>query len=181
MTSTKEAILPPSETAQSLHTNEHPVPKGAVFIGVLKSVEKELTRRGMLGSEGYAVTPLWFLAETERNIFLWRSGRSIDDQRDYDFWVDVPALIKKRRAQLDKPHGLNPFINPLWGGAPLDEGLVDGEVRYMDEFEELLSVILPHAAALSLASREVRHELQPGVAQRTTVLLPAFKKTRQNH
>jgi hypothetical protein len=69
----------------------------------------------MIGGGGEAVTPLWFLAETERNIFLWRQGKSLDDVEDYEFWVDIPSLITKRRVQLESPQGLNPFTNPNWG------------------------------------------------------------------
>ena len=100
---------------QLLQSGAHILPKGCVLLGVLKSIENELRKREMLGISGQPTTPLWFLAETERNIFLWRSGKSLDDQRNYSFWINVPALIKKRRHQLKKPQGLNPFTNPLWG------------------------------------------------------------------
>ena len=176
MTSPRETMKATFESAQPLHNSEQSLPKGAVLIGVLKSVERELVRRGMLGAESETITPLWFLAETERNIFLWRSGKSLDDQKEFDFWIHVPQLIEKRRAQVEKPHGLNPFINPLWGGAPLDAGLVDRELSYLDEIEELSSVFLPHAEALSHASREVRRDLAPDSAERLTVLLPATRK-----
>ena len=175
MTSGRETTGATFENVQTLHKFEQSVPKGAVLLGVLRSVERELVRRGMLGDGLDGITPLWFLAETERNIFLWRTGQSIDDHREYDFWIDVPALVTKRRRQLDKPQGLNPFVNPLWGAAPLDEELVDRELSYLDQLEEVLAVVVPHASALSHASQEVSREIKPSSAERKTVVLPVTK------
>jgi hypothetical protein len=160
------------ESAHHVHSNVQVLPKGAILLGVLKSVETELRRRRMLGDTCDTLTPVWFLAETERNIFLWRNGKSLDDQQDFDFWVDIKALMAKRRKQLENPRGLNPFVNPLWGTAPLDQRLINRERDYLDDLEELGSVVMPHAEALSHASRTVRRELEPESIDRTCVLLP---------
>lgn len=160
------------EIAHRMHNNVRAVPKGSVLLGILKSVETELRRRKMMGELSESNTPLWFLAETERNIFLWRNGKSLDDQCDFEFWVDTVALIAKRRKQLEKPHGLNPFVNPLWGSAPLDQRLVASEQDYLEDLEELTKAVIPHAEALSHASTIVRKELEPSAVDRIRVFLP---------
>jgi hypothetical protein len=161
---------------QELHSDVRVLPEGSVLLGVLKSVESELTSRDLLGLQGHNSIPWWFLAETERNIFLWRNGKSLDDHRDYTFWIDVPALIAKRREQLGKPHGFNPFINPLGGSHPMSERSVDEEMEYLDTFEDLSATILRHAEALSHASETVRIELSGGTDTRTPVVLPGEPK-----
>jgi hypothetical protein len=148
------------------------IPPGSVLLGVLRSIERELNRREMIGFKKGHITPLWFLAETERNIFLWRNGRSLDDHRDFTFWVNIPGLITKRRYQLDHPESGNPFINPLWGHAPLDETLLDDERDYLDTLEELSASIFRQAEALSLASEAVRQELEQNAPARAVVVLP---------
>jgi len=164
------------ETTQELHSGARALPPGSILLGVLKSVESELAKRELLGLKGENSTPLWFLAETERNIFLWRNGKSLDDQRDFSFWVDVPALIAKRREQLKKPVGFNPFINPLGGSLPMDPRSVDDEVEYLDTLEDLSGTVLRQAEALSHASESVRIELSDGVDGRTPVVLPTGAK-----
>lgn len=156
-----------------LHTHAQNLPKGCVLLGVLKSVENELRKRDMLGVSGQPSTPLWFLAETERNIFLWRNGKSLDDHTDYSFWVDVSALIAKRRDQLSKPRGLNPFTNPLWGVAPYDDKLADQERDYLDSLDDLVGSVLKHAEALSVASETIRSDIAQGSLPRLPVVLPS--------
>jgi hypothetical protein len=159
-------------TTQDLHSCVRELPTGSVLLGVLKSIEAELNKRDLLGLKGRNSIPVWFLAETERNIFLWRNGKSLDDQRDYTFWIDVPALIAKRRAQLTKPQGFNPFINPLGGSLPMDPRSIDEESEYLDTFEDLSGTILRQAEALSHASETVRLELCHGIDTRIPVVLP---------
>jgi hypothetical protein len=161
-----------NKSAQPTHGIVQSVPTGAVSLRVLRTVEGELRRRKMIGGGSETVTPLWFLAETERNIFLWRQGKSLDDVDDFEFWVDVPALLQKRSRQLEHPQGLNPFTNPLWGSAPLDARTLDQERNYVEDIEALADVILPHAEALSRASATVQQELTPRVTPRAMVLLP---------
>ena len=100
---TQPKHVSPSGT-HTLQAAGQKLPKGCVLLGVLKSVENELRKRDLLGSEGEPTTPLWFLAETERNIYLWRSGKSIDDQRDFSFWVDIPALRSEEHTSELQSH-----------------------------------------------------------------------------
>lgn len=162
----------PGHTPHSLRAEAENVPKGCVLLGVLKSVENELRRRDMLGVVRPS-TPLWFLAETERNIFLWRNGRSIADQGDFSFWVDVPALISKRREQLSRAEEANPFTNPVWGAHQFDDKLADQEREYLDSVEELIATVLKHAEALSVASETIRSEICAGSLPRAPIILPA--------
>jgi hypothetical protein len=144
---------------------------GHVLLGILKSIENELRKRNHLWSAGTPPTPLWFLAETERNIFLWRGNQSLDEARKYSFWVDIRGLINKRRNQLSHPHDSNPFTNPLWGSGPLDASLVDRERDYLDALEDLLPSAFKRAEALSRASESLRLEIDPD-AIRSVVIIP---------
>jgi hypothetical protein len=167
-----------AHTTQKLRTNPEQIPSGSVLLGVLKTVETELRKRDLLGSGDQACTPLWFLAETERNVFLWRSGKGLDDQRDYSFWVNILELISKRREQLRNPVGLNPFINPLWGSAPLNDQLVQNEFDYLECIEELAATVFKHAEALSHASETIRAELEHAdIAKRICIVLPAIQRS----
>ncbi len=160
-------------STHSLRSPEQKLPKGCVLLGVLKSVENELRKREMLTCGPQAVPPLWFLAETERNIYLWRNGKSIDDQQDFSFWVDISALICKRREQLKRAHVLNPFTNPLWGVSQFDDKMADQERDYLDSFEDLIQSVLKHAEALSVASETIRSDLARGVEPRLPIVLPS--------
>ncbi len=156
---------------QELHTPGPNLFTGRLLLGILKSIENELRKREMLGFQGTPPTPLWFLAETERNVFLWRTGQSLDDAKKYSFWVDVTALIEKRREQLKNPQDSNPFINPVWGSGPLDAKLVDGERDYLDLLEDLAPTAFKRGESLSKASESLRLEMDP-TATREPILLP---------
>jgi len=156
---------------QEVHTqvckNNQSLPAGAVLLGVLKAIEKELARRGLLEATVEQATPLWFIAETERNVFLWRHGRSIDDCREFSFWIDVPALIEKRRNHLSRCRGFNPFVC----GSPSETG-AQHELRYLDQIEDMADSIFSKAALVSRASESLQHELDPALALSTRVVLP---------
>jgi hypothetical protein len=159
-------------TTQKVHSsvckNEQNLPEGAVLLGVLKAIETELCKRELLGTAGSLATPLWFIAETERNVFLWRNGKSIGDHRSYSFWIDIRELINKRREQLGRSRGFNPFVNmlPSSGGSEF-------ELRYLDALEEIADTIFLHAEALSRASERARQEiLDEAPDERQLVILP---------
>jgi hypothetical protein len=156
---------------QELHTqvckNDQTIPGGAILLGVLKAIEKELGRRGLLRPAVDQAMPLWFLAETERNVFLWRHGRSIDDCRAYNFWVDIPALIEKRRNHLSRCRGFNPFVC----GSPSETG-AQHELRYLDQIEDMADSIFLKAALVSRASESLQQELDPSQALCTSIVLP---------
>lgn len=155
------------EVHTQVRKNDNPLPKDAVLLGVLKAIEQELHRRELLGSATDQAMPLWFLAETERNVFLWRKGKSIDQRHQFSFWVDVPALIAKRRGHLSRCRGFNPFICQ----SPSDTG-VQHELRYLDQVEDLAESVFAKAAIVSRASEALHHELEPSCALRTQVVLP---------
>jgi hypothetical protein len=143
---------------------------GCVLLGVLKAVEVELGKRELLGPLAGHSTPLWFIAETERNVFLWRAGKSIGDHVAFSFWIDIKEMIRKRRLHLSRSKGFNPFVNlsPRSGG-------VDCEHRYLDALEEFSATIFRHAEVLSQASESLREELAPGLPARAAVVLPRPK------
>jgi hypothetical protein len=135
---------------------------------VLKAIETELCKRELLGPAGSLATPLWFIAETERNVFLWRNGKSIGDLRSYSFWIDIHKLIAKRRDQLGRTKGFNPFVNML-----PNSGGIEFEIRYLDALEEIADTIFVHAEALSRASERTRMEITADRPdERELVILP---------
>src|SRR5438045_1804769 len=70
------------------------LPRTALTLENLKCVEESLTKRGLLPSS--ISLPLWFLAETERNVFLWKHGLSLVNVEEFVFWIDVASLVDKR-------------------------------------------------------------------------------------
>jgi len=156
---------------QEVHTlvckNDQTLPKGAILLGVLKAIEKALLRRELLGYQTDQAMPLWFLAETERNVFLWRNGMSIDDSCQFTFWVDVPALIAKRRSHLSRCSGFNPFVC-----SSESETGVEHELRYLDQIEELADSILEKASVVSRASESLQQEMTPSSGWCTRIVLP---------
>ncbi len=164
------------QTPQNVRDEAHKiVPKqgsGVVLLGILRSVEQELLTREFVGDPRQEATPLWFIAETERNVFLWRSGKSLDDRSRFIFWVDIRALIVKRRLQLQRSSGFNPFINSMIGAGTHDEQGTQIEKQYLDHVEEMIDIIFRHAETLSHASESIRLELSPDSASRVAVTLP---------
>jgi hypothetical protein len=151
---------------------------GVILLGILKSVEQELRCRQLIGDPAQDATPLWFIAETERNVYLWRNGMSIDERAQFTFWIDIKALIAKRREQLRRSRGFNPFINSTTTLGTHESHGVQGEHQYLDCLEELASSIFKHAEALSHASESVRVELCPSSALRAHVTLPIHPSGR---
>jgi hypothetical protein len=156
---------------QEVHTqvrkNDQSLPENAIQLGVLKAIENELHRRRFLGNTVDQAMPLWFLAETERNVFLWRHGKSIDDCHAFSFWIDVPALIAKRRSHLSRCNGFNPFVC----SSPSETG-AEHELRYLDRIEDLADSIFLKAAIVSRASESLHNEIDSSHAFRTRILLP---------
>lgn len=147
------------------------LPDGAVLTTVLKTIEIQLQKRGLLPITPLdAFNPVWFLAETERNIFLWRKGLSLDTAKDFEFWVDIPSLLSKRLRQLESGVDENPFINPLWGTGIHDEQSKQREINYIQSFKELLSKIHAHAHALSQVGALLEEELLGESAAKKVVL-----------
>jgi hypothetical protein len=172
MTLETKPVEHPAKSVQELRGEAPIVSTGRVLLGILKSIENELRKREHLWSSGAPLTPLWFIAETERNVFLWRTNQSLDDAQKYSFWVDIRGLISKRREQLSRPQDSNPFTNPLWGSGALDPSLVERERDYLDALEDLMPSAFRTAEALSRASESLRLEIDPE-AVRTAIIIPS--------
>jgi hypothetical protein len=154
------------------HKNVQSADSGIILLGILKSVEQELRGRQLIGDPSQDATPLWFIAETERNVYLWRNGKSIDERSQYTFWIDIRALIEKRREQLRRSRGFNPFINSMSTVGTNSSLGVQAENQYLDCLEDLASSVFRHAEVLSHASESVREELFPSCPLRAAVTLP---------
>lgn len=154
----------------------HDLVRNAVLIDALKALESELQSKEMLPAPNDAeLHPLWFVAETERNVFLWRNGYSLAQADEFEFWIDWRALIEKRLAQIELQDPQNPFVNPLWsvvGGAP------DPEVEraYLEQLSTLLEELDVHLQGLSRAASELSKELTNSGAQ--AVRLPRARKVK---
>ena len=149
--------------------SEHP-PKDTVLDQVLKTVEIQLQKRELLaGFEPEQFHPVWFLAETERNVFLWRNGFSLADHDDFEFWLRPRELIEKRLAQIERNAAANPFSTPLWGSELGEAVPRRAEREYLGSFLALLEKVEAHAHALSLVASLVRRE---SGTTRDRVLLP---------
>jgi len=144
----------------------------AVLAEVLKTIEMQFQARGLIDPiEPGTFNPIWFLAETEQNIFLWRHGYSLVEKEDFEFWVNVEALLEKRLNQLSSFQPDNPFVNPLWGLALPDPELIHREVEYLHSFRRAFGKIEAHAHALSQVGNILKKELAPAGGP-ALVLLP---------
>lgn len=136
-------------------------------------MEARLQERGLLPpATGPSFSFLWFIAETERNVFLWRNGYSIAQADEFDFWVSVPDLIQKRLNQLELGSPDNPFINPLWGitnHSPVHAGR---EIEYLNALADVMSRIADQAFALSHVGSILRNEFSVERRARDSVVLP---------
>lgn len=149
------------------------LPKGACTLEVLKTIESQLLNRGILKAPpGVASAPLWFLAETERNIFLWRNGLSLTQEDDFEFWIDLPKLFEKRLTQLQSYDAENPFMNPLWGNSVQDREHAAKEADYLLYFRDIMMKAESHAHALSRVGSILRNDMSVERKARDMVLLP---------
>ena len=157
------------------HVNEESraLPQAAVLADVLKTVETQLASRGFLRDQRHdCFNPIWYLAETERNVFLWKRGCSVLQQDEFEFWVDINALIEKRLRQLDSFDSHNPFLNPLWSVATPDKDSAEYERQYLLSFAQALRQIESHLHALSRLGSALLSELEGESEQRERVVLP---------
>lgn len=142
----------------------------SVLLDTLTLTEKQFVERGMLpGAGGF---PLWFTAENERNVFLWRNGLSLGDKDRFQFWVDIPKLIEKREIQLRNAAENDPFTNTWWGMSAFDRTSAEEELAYLDALSSLLADLCPHLHALSQASIRVMREMGHEFSERPVVVLP---------
>ena len=162
-----------SKSEQFSYNTVQNAPDTSILLVSLKVFENELTSRDLV--EGSCSSPLWFIAETERNVYLWRHGYSLDDADEFEFWVDIPALIQKRVDQLSRYSGANPFINPVWGLEVVDDEDIESDIAYLTALQDALPKILPHANALSRVNSEIYRELTGQGDDLEIVVLPSGK------
>ncbi len=165
-------------SVQQPHKNVHskPPPARAVRLEVLKRLETEFQKRRIVpDSNTQLLHPLWFLAETERNVFLWRRKLSISAADNFDFWVDVQALITKRLNQLEQTQSGNPFHQASWLDIPQDDALIGNEREYLLSVRALVSKIDQHIAVLCMLGDYIRSisNTQAPQQEKEVVLLPA--------
>ena len=146
------------------------LPSSAIVLEALKPLESHLLHRKLIGKGGMPNAPLWFLAETERNVFLWRNGMSLADQDKFEFWIEIPHLVTRRQEQLRHSFGDPEFGNPFIGEAQLTPHTLQTEIEYLDELKSSFARIYMQAFELSLISRTMRTELMH--TQRPIILLP---------
>jgi len=158
---------------QPLHSRGE-LPAGSVLIDTLRPLESELARRAIIpGQAQQSATPVWFLAETERNVFLWRQGLSLLDADQFEFWVDTKRLIEKRLDHLERVEGENPFVLGTLGDHTFLPGAKESEQRYLMMFHQAFSQIFLHAHALSQCVTALM-QLPVGGSAREIILLPGM-------
>jgi hypothetical protein len=153
MVSSEELI----KIVKELYKNEQPsarevpkIPHDGVLLNLFRTFESRLIEKCLLPCpQSLGLNPLWFLGETERNVFLWRNKKSIKDAEEYSFWLDVKKLISKRLAQLEASDPENPFLNPLWGSTSHNTDNHNSERRYLTELLKLYIPAEAHLAAIS--------------------------------
>lgn len=151
-------------------SSEHLIPKDCLNLDVLKSLEIELQTRGIvLNPLNFSVHPFWFVAETERNVFLWRNGLSLDKKDYFEFWVNVRKLGQKRLDQISRYDLGNPFLNSNWGD---QDSAQSKESEYLQTFIDVISKIELHAHALSRVGSMLARELSGIKEERRIIVLP---------
>ncbi len=121
-----------------------------VLTETFKMFEEELREKGVVQKAGY---PLWFFAETEENVYLWKKGVSIEEKERYEFWINLKTLLKKRQEQLSRDKDFNfPFFNfqaSFEGGGRKDTDIVEEEKRYLLSLEKILHNSFIHLQFIS--------------------------------
>jgi len=138
------------KSEQDSAVEKKPLPKTGALLDLWKKFECRLIERKMVVDPvELGCNPLWFLAETERNIFLWRNKSSISQVSEYNFWIDLKRLASKRLAQLENSDKENPFLNPLWpqSGSSQDNGV--SEKDYIINVLSFYNAAEAHLTALS--------------------------------
>lgn len=142
MIKTKTQGIISEVTDKIAHSACKNVPLGSILLDALKPLEVSLSK------DKRSPFPLWFLAETERNVFLWRHGLSLIHAPYCDFWVHIDSLIEKRLSQLSRATDENPFCHSLWGPASPDPLTLHEEHAYLSTFKVSFEKIALHADAL---------------------------------
>ncbi len=167
---------PSNGNVQSSRDNP-PTLARAIPIENFRSFEEKLQSRGLICSSSLSYGSLWFLIETEKNVFLWRRGLSLSAESEFRFYVDVRALVTKRLQQIrdSKKFGADtPFINPLWSISPPNEDALEFECRYLTTLESIWTKVEEHMLALKLIAELIEAQTKENQAiDRETVVLGA--------
>lgn len=151
----------------------HSAPAGCLLLDILKTMEVQFQRKGFLPDPSNAsFHPLWFVATSERNNFLWRSGYSLNERDRFEFWVDPAALASKRMYQLELLREGFCFSNPTWGLAAPTEENINLELNYLQTFLAVTAKIQRHVYALSRAGLLLHRELHPESEPQDIIVLP---------
>ena len=130
-------------------------------LNIFKKFEEEVRGKSLLGNNH--IFPVWFHAETEVNIFLWRNGFSLEDKKEFDFWLNPTEMIKK----LKNKNFINAKTeNILFNFNFLELEQLDQsennqsinkceEIEYYENFLNILKITLEHIHALSIIQRDV--------------------------
>lgn len=139
----------------------------------LKTLETKLAATFQLSIiPGQLFNPLWFLAETERDIYLWRKGLSIKDKDSFEFLIAPLKLIEKRQIQLSpeqiksKGGRGNPFLNPVLDLSSSNLEICQSELEYLHELSCIITEICQELRVLALL-----YELLSD-SEKTRVILP---------
>jgi hypothetical protein len=150
--------------------------EGTILLDVLKTLETQIRTRNLLhGVHSFPFHPLWFQAENERNVFLWREGFSIIQKDEFEFWVDVPALIKKRQRALQDATFNHPLSNAQWPSMSNASQAIELETTYLKELGSLFDALAAQATALCEASSRVIQELCGHEPRKRVVIIPHKK------
>lgn len=162
------------QNCKNLHKIEHfdsaelleILPKSGVEVSCLKKYEETLLQKSLITKQ-FAAThgPLWFLGETEINIFLWRNSLSIAHRDCFEFWIDPIKLMEKRLLQLENVESDNPFQQDSFLFGPRDS-INKMEIEYLNQLATHLKPSLSHLHALTKVAKIATESKTP------VVLLP---------
>ena len=166
------------QVCKNEHLNVQILPAEGILWTYLRSFENELRTRNSLPQQLTATcNPLWFWAETEINVYLWRNGKSIADRAAFEFWIKVPELIEKRLRHLENPDRENPLVNHFWGLQYASSDLIASEREYLLELDALYRQVSDHLFAISKVQRMLAEELFEG-ASVPIVVLPSVQLSK---
>ena len=171
-----QATLAKSQAGNKIEQSSTNKCSRAVSAEILKTAEIRMQQKGMLpGGKALNHHPLWFFVETEKNVFLWRSGFGLNNKEDFDFWVDLETLVHKRLSQLERSELSDP-AEFSFSEFKLDNDPKISEKEYLIALKENILPILNHLSALSEVQSEIIAEGTRLKSNR--VVLPLSKKTK---
>ncbi len=154
------------------HFTTHRVPAYPVSLEALKLTEEQLRRRALIAhSSSEDFYPLWFLAETERNVFLWQHHFSLSDMSLFHFSIDIDALIEKRMRHISSGNSFN-SLDDGFDQASSTQGWRNNRERdYLRSLQQTLQPLMPHLSALSSTISDLENS-NPASAEAINLVLP---------